>query len=335
MLPVCAAELERWRERAAEIPDPELRRQALASLATKRFHADGGSVYATAVPEQAARENLIRLIVAFQTISDYLDNLCDRSTSRDPEDFRTLHRAMADAVAVDPREADYYARHGESEDGGYLAELVETCRRGVSALPGYGVVAPLVAESVGLYSDLQVHKHVTPAERVPRLTEWFAAHGSEGVDWWEFGAATGSTLGVFALFLAALDPELDADRARRIRDAYFPWICGLHILLDYLIDQEEDVEGGDLNFVAHYPSTDAAYARIELFARRALAAAGTLPDAAFHRLVVQGLIGMYLSDPKARGRARHAGFARRLTRRAGANATLFHWASRRYRRQVT
>ena len=33
------------------------------------------------------RANAIKFIVAYQTISDYLDNLCDRSTSLDPDDF--------------------------------------------------------------------------------------------------------------------------------------------------------------------------------------------------------------------------------------------------------
>jgi len=40
----------------------------------------------------------IRFIVAYQTISDYLDNLCDRSTSSDPADFRALHESMLHAL---------------------------------------------------------------------------------------------------------------------------------------------------------------------------------------------------------------------------------------------
>ena len=40
----------------------------------------------------------IQFIVAYQTISDYLDNLCDRSTSLDPADFAALHEAMTDAL---------------------------------------------------------------------------------------------------------------------------------------------------------------------------------------------------------------------------------------------
>lgn len=38
------------------------------------------------------------------------------------------------------------------------------------------------------------------------------------------------------------------EMTEKIKAGYFPYIQGLHILLDYLIDQEEDKAGGDLNF---------------------------------------------------------------------------------------
>ena len=100
MLPLSSRELAAWHERAEAMPDPELRRQALASLRLKRFHADGGCVYATGAPPGPERERLVRLIVAFQTISDYLDNLCDRAGSLDPDEFRRLHQVMIDAVGT-------------------------------------------------------------------------------------------------------------------------------------------------------------------------------------------------------------------------------------------
>ena len=336
VLPLSSAELEGWRSRAEAIPDSELRRQALASLQLKRFHADGGCVFATAAPAGPEREALVRLIVAFQTISDYLDNLCDRSGSLQPEDFRCLHQAMGDAVDPAAPARDYYARHGQRDDGGYLAALVETCRRAVAALPGYGAVASPVDELIGLYCDLQVHKHVAREQRVPRLTDWFDAHRdlAPELDWWEFSAATGSTLGCFSLFGAALDRDLQGEAARALRATYFPWVGAVHILLDYLIDLEEDRQGGDLNFVAEYGSHDIAHRRIEWLAGRALGEVRSLPAARFHRLVVQGLVAMYLSDPKALRDPSHRRFAARLTARSGAATGALHLASWAYRRRV-
>ncbi|REJ32151.1 MAG: DUF2600 domain-containing protein [Bacillota bacterium] len=445
VLPKAAAELARWRRFVEAIPNPELRRQARASITKKRFHAEGGSVYAALAPQWL--DTLVPLIVALQTISDYLDNLCDRSVSLNEADFRTLHRAMLDAVdgsapgrlncseprAVDgaaphaggapapatvdgaaragdapapvtvggsaPRAVDdpvsatvdgaapdsvdtpapvtvvgaaragdapppgaapyaglaatavsagssYYSLHPNKDDGGYLAALVAQCRRCTARLPAYAVVRPYVRRLVGLYNDLQVYKHGPLAGRVPALERWFAGQTAAGgqrtadepwrpvltthLHWWEFAAAAGSTLGVFALFTAATNPNLTASDAERIVDAYFPWICGLHILLDYLIDQEEDAAGGDLNLVSFYPDGAAMRRRLTMFVREARRRARTLPDAAFHTSIVQGLPGLYLSDAKVH-RLRMERLALRLLQ-AGGPASFAYYLWCRWRR---
>src|SRR5690625_806169 len=78
IFPAVNHELGFWTKRAKQIPDDELRAQALASIAAKRFHCQGGAVYALLAGERGWET--IRFIVAYQTIRDYLDNLCDRST---------------------------------------------------------------------------------------------------------------------------------------------------------------------------------------------------------------------------------------------------------------
>ncbi|MFS8582179.1 MAG: tetraprenyl-beta-curcumene synthase family protein [Limnochordales bacterium] len=398
VLPKAAAELARWRRFVEAIPNPELRRQARASITKKRFHAEGGSVYAALAPQWL--DTLVPLIVALQTISDYLDNLCDRSVSLNEADFRTLHRAMLDAVdgsapgrlnCSEPRAVDgaaphaggapapatvdgaaragdapapgaapyaglaatavsagssYYSLHPNKDDGGYLAALVAQCRRCTARLPAYAVVRPYVRRLVGLYNDLQVYKHGPLAGRVPALERWFAGQTAAGgqrtadepwrpvltthLHWWEFAAAAGSTLGVFALFTAATNPNLTASDAERIVDAYFPWICGLHILLDYLIDQEEDAAGGDLNLVSFYPDGAAMRRRLTMFVREARRRARTLPDAAFHTSIVQGLPGLYLSDAKVH-RQRMERLALRLLQ-AGGPASFAYYLWCRWRR---
>src|SRR5690606_22634075 len=204
VLPAVEAELARWKQRIGHIPNPELRRQAWASITSKRFHCEGGSVFAALHPQWTP--TLVRLIVALQTISDYLDNLCDRSVSMDEADFRRLHQALLDAVeAGTPAEApsghDYYALHPNRDDGGYLEALVHECRSCVAQLPSYAIVQERVRRLIGLYNDLQVYKHGPLARRKPALEAWFAQRGGPWRDlyWWEFAAACGSTLAVFAL----------------------------------------------------------------------------------------------------------------------------------------
>jgi len=300
ILPEVRAELGRWRAKADGIPDAELRKQALDSMNAKQFHCEGGGVYAAANLEQ--RHVLIPLIVALQTISDYLDNLCDRSTSLDARDFRLLHQSMIDAVTPEAQPRNYYALREEQEDGGYLQALVSQCQTSIALLPSYGKVRRHVVELVQLYADLQVYKHIAHSRREEELLEWWGKHSARypQLQWNEFAAATGSTLGMFMLFLAATDPRLETEQAESIRDRYFPSICGLHILLDYLIDQAEDREGGDLNFCSYYADERTLNDRMRLMVQAARKAADELPFGHFHRMIVEGLVALYLSDPKVR-----------------------------------
>lgn len=345
VLPLVAQELSGWERLARAIPDPELRREALSSLRLKRFHCEGGSVFAAWEPRRA--EALARFIVAFQTISDYLDNLCDRTGCLDPARFRRLHRALEDAVDLRgaPR-GDYYGGScradrssagssrdpaGGEPDGGYLRALVEVCRSQIETFPGWAQVEGEVRRLVGLYVDLQVYKHVEESERVRLLEEWYRARRGEhsALHWWEFAAASGSTLGVFALAAEAARPR-PVEALDRLISAYFPWIAALHILLDYFVDQEEDAQGGDLNFVRFYPGEKVAGERMAWIAARAARAASGLRDAGFHRTVVDGLLGLYLSDPKV---ARQ-GLERRaeaLVRSAGWRARAVRAYCRRWR----
>ncbi|MHB1127793.1 MAG: tetraprenyl-beta-curcumene synthase family protein [Bacillota bacterium] len=300
VLPRVKREMDRWQQKARQCPDPELSRQALASLRLKRFHAQGGSVYATYNPRYLG--SLTAMIVAFQTISDYLDNLCDRAGVREEAGFSQLHLSMLDALDQDRQTSDYYFYYPYKSDGGYLASLVEECRLNARHLPAYDLVKEEVSRLTGLYSNLQIYKHLELGERETRLIAWIKPQLDlfPGVRWWEFAAATGSTLGVFALWAAATKPGLTQVEVRKTIEAYFPWICGLHILLDYFIDQEEDRHGGDLNFISYYSRRDLCHERLQVFLRESLRRAESLSHPAFHLTVVNGLLGMYLSDPKIR-----------------------------------
>src|SRR5690349_17982404 len=105
VLPEVHDQLSYWRMRAQEIPNPELRRQALESIRTKTFHCEGGGIYSLLAKERL--KEAVSFIVAYQTISDYLDNLCDRSTSLDPLDFRALHDSMHHALTPGQALSDY------------------------------------------------------------------------------------------------------------------------------------------------------------------------------------------------------------------------------------
>ncbi|CEP66330.1 Terpenoid synthase [Moorella glycerini] len=300
--PAVNRELMRWRHLAASSPEPELSQQALASLTFKKFHCQGGSVYATWPPRY--RQQILQAIVALQTISDYLDNLCDRAGVLDEKAFRQLHLAFTDALRPGRAEHDYYASYPYRQDGGYLKALVRACRQALMVLPGYKIVQEEILYLADLYCHLQATKHIDITRRQERLQSWLEPLLGQipaPIYWWELAAATGSTLGIFALIAVAAREELTAPEVTRLKNAYFPWIGGLHILLDYFIDQQEDREGGDLNFCAFYCDEEEAARRLQFFLEQSLEKAQNLPDPAFHLMVVRGLPALYLSDAKVAG----------------------------------
>jgi tetraprenyl-beta-curcumene synthase len=323
IFPLVSRELKRWRTMAAQIPEVELRTQALASIRDKKFHVQGGSAYA--LDPRAEPAGTVRFIVALQTISDYLDNLCDRAGVTDESAFFTLHRAMLDAVDPAIPVTDYYHGYPYQNDGGYLASLVASCRSQLRVLPSYPLVLPVIKKYIGFYSELESYKHLDPRLRESRLRDWAGSHRRPFADiyWWEFAAATGSTLGMFQLYAAAADPRLCQAEVDLVDSAYFPWVSGLHILLDYFIDAGEDREMGDLNFTFQYPNLDECYERLEFFKEQSETACRQLPNPGFHLTIIRGLLAMYLSDPKALTPALKE-YSLRLVRSAGMRCGMYH-----------
>jgi len=299
VLPRVKKLLKSWEIEARFIPDPVLRTQALDSLRLKAFHCQGGAVYA--VPWSLSQQRLLQFIVAYQTLCDYLDNLCDRAGSTDGQAFRQLHQSLLDALDPLSSFQDYYCYYPINDDGGYINKLVKTCQACLKDMPYYAGIREEVINLARLYSDLQVKKHLNLEIRHAELCMW-AGEGTGKYDnllWPEFAAACGSTLALFALLRCAVEQErVGQGDITRIRDAYFPWICGLHILLDYFIDRAEDRTGGDLNFTFYYDSESIMRDRLALFTRQSLLCTENLAQTAFHRTVVHGLLAMYLSDGK-------------------------------------
>lgn len=331
IMPAVHHELAYWRSRAEQIPNPELRMQALASIESKTFHCEGGAILALMANEHY--KLAVKFIVAYQTISDYLDNLCDRSTSLDPADFAALHESMADAVKLESVKKNYYRFREDQEDGNYLAELSETCRSVIRELPHYGLVKDYLSELCEYYCDLQIHKHVVQEERVPRLMDWFDRYKSElpQMEWYEFSACSGSTLGIFCLVSYAMRDDFTQKDADNIRDGYFPYIQGLHILLDYFIDQEEDLEGGDLNFCFYYENQSQLFSRLTHFVEEADRHTEHLPHKSFHKMINRGLLGVYLSDEKVGRQKIVRKLAREMIKSSGGVSYFFYINGRIYR----
>lgn len=331
VFPIVKEELNGWQRLAKQSPDPRLRQQALESIRAKAFHCQGGSIYA--LYPGVNRVEAVRFIVAYQTMCDYLDNLVDSLAVQDELAFAQLHLATQEALNPNSELSDYYLYYPYREDGGYLERLVTTCQRCLKRLPSYKLVQEEAIKLAKLYAHLQTYKHLAVQEREAKMLTWISPYLTDfpEITAWEFAAAAGSTLGIFCLCAAAFAPQLTERQGRNIRQTYFPWICGLHILLDYFIDLREDRETKQLNFVAYYDHTEMLSERLQLFVKNSLAQTRQLDHPKFHRAAVQGLLAMYLSDEKSMDRDIRS-ITKKLLKDSGLGVKLLYWMCCQLRR---
>lgn len=311
-LPFVRHRLKVLRSNALKIPDTVLREQALSSLKSKAFHCLGGAAYAFLVPEPL-RPAVLEAIVSLQSISDYLDNLSDRTGVQGEAALRGVHDAFLSALCCVPQPSDhraYYRLYPCGDDGGYLHSLVGSARNSLCSLPRYWELLPDVQRLAELYVELQVLKHLDKGVREIRLEKWIkevaAQLGWAGrLHWWEFAAACGSTLGIFYAIAMASRQGGELRQGQLFEAGFFPFVCGLHILLDYFIDQPEDAAFGDLNFVSFYPDEESAASAIGSLWHKALECARRLPGREVNVAVVMGLPSFYLA--RSRGIPSSAG----------------------------
>jgi tetraprenyl-beta-curcumene synthase len=316
VLPPATRELAHWRELAGEIPNANLRRHALDALA-KRGNIEGAALLATLAPAVQRRRTL-QALVAYQTAYNYLDTLSEIRSPGPEANGRRLHEALLTALVPGAAHPDYYTHNPDTGDGGFLASLVDTCRGALAGLPSFDAVAPTAREAARRTVVFQTLNLSDTQGGHGQLQRWASetTPAGSGLQWWETAAAAGSSLPVHALIAAAAQPGLEPWDARRIDAAYFPWIGGLHSLLDSLVDRAEDHDRGQQSLLGYYESATHAAIQLAGLATRARAAAERLPDPHATRVIVTAMCSYYLSAPECHTAAAQA-VTRTLTRALG------------------
>ena len=268
-------------------------------LEHKRTHAHGAALFWT-LP---SRRNLalLRLLVAYELIWDFLDNLSERAVAQGQLDGRELHLAIAEAIDPQAPVSDYYRKLPWREDGGYLRALVEACREGCRRLPSYPLVRDVAVREARRAQVLAVNHDPDPARRDAALRRWVAAEfpGVQQASWWELTGAASAPLAIHALLALAAEPGCCATDVARIYGAYFPWISAATTMLDSYVDQIEDRAKGDHSYVSHYPTPQRAICDIRALVLRAVSEACALRDGHRHAVVAGAMIAMYLSKDTA------------------------------------
>lgn len=292
-------ELQSWRRRALSIPDATLRADALDSLERKRTHADGAALFW--ILPQVRSLSLLRTLVAYELILDFLDNVNERALSRGEANGRQLHRALIEAVDLGSALSDYYLYHPWKDDAGYLNALVTACRTGCSSLPSYGQVSRLLVKEARRAQVLALNHNPDPDLRDERLREWAASEfpGQPQAEWFELTGAASASLTVHALLALAAEPCCRERDVQASYAAYLPWISVTSTLLDSYVDQAEDLEHGSHSYVAHYPSPKVAAQRLGELIFKSAHEARALSRGYRHAVIVACMVAMYLSRDSA------------------------------------
>lgn len=297
VLPQVRGELRRWERWTTKIPDLVLRDAALSALKEKSGNVEATAVFAILAP-RSRRSSALRAMTALQTTIEYLDVLGEQLPDEPLADGLALHRSLVEAVTPGAAYSDWYRSHPQTEDGGYLAELVATCQREVAGFPSHDMVLATAQHAAQRCGEGQSYTHaaVRSADGAHELRTW-AASLRQGNDypWWELAAGASSSVALHALIAAATRRRTNADEVKRIDAAYFPPIGALTVLLDDLVDRQADAATGEHNYLDYYLSNDLAANRFALLTRRSLAALGSLRSSRKHTAILMGVGGFYLS----------------------------------------
>lgn len=327
-----SAEVDAWRVRARSIPDAPLREDALESIARKRAHADGAALFW--ILPRRRHGGLLALLVAYQTIWDFLDGVSERGAQRGERNGRQLHRALVDAL--DPRGAicDHYRHHLCTDDGGYLRALIGCCRGVCEQLPAYELVRPPVLRETARCAIQSLNHNPDPHGREYALRAWAAresdreqgdrgreSHREQGLSWFELSAAASASLAPHVLLALAAEEACEPGDVAAAHAAYLPWASLATAMLDSYADHIEDARAGDHSYISHYGDGAEAVRRLREIVDRAMRAVGGLRDGQRHAILVACVVAMYLSKDSARSPAARAG-TRSLARSGGSLVRL-------------
>jgi tetraprenyl-beta-curcumene synthase len=319
-LPEVGRATRRWRTLAEAIPDVPIREDALYSITHKRGHADGAALFAV-LPDKRNRV-LLHLLVAYETIWDFLDNVSERHTTE--ANGRELHLALVDALDPGRPLSDYYRHHPWNDDGGYLEELVEFCRSSCQALPSYERVRLLVVQEAWRAQVLALNHLTDPGHRDAALERWAAEECADDMreaTWFELSGAASASMAVHALLAIAAEANASEWEIAATHAVYWPWISLATTMLDSYVDQADDSASGNHSYISHYPNDVRAVQRISYCIARAARDALQLPKGPRHAVIVGSMAAMYLSKDSARTQATRPD-TRRLIRAGGSLARV-------------
>lgn len=323
-LAAVAEQVDHWQAFARSIPDPSIREDALHAITQQRSHIDGAALFST-LP-RARSPALLRLLVAYEIIWDFLDNFNERTDDLGVANGLQLHRALVDALDDDSKPVSAYYLHCPAhDDGGYLRKLVAGCRQLYEQMPSHAALRSAVARESRRALVCAINHDPSANRRDTALRNWANEEFPAGHEaaWFELTAAASTNLTVFALLALACESTCISLQIERVSTAYFPWISVLTAMLDSYVDQVDDAATGNHCYLAHYPTHGDAINRLCELMWRCLNEATALREAEKHCVIASCMFAMYLTKDSARSLPMRSS-TRRLGRAAGPIARALY-----------
>jgi tetraprenyl-beta-curcumene synthase len=264
-----------------------------------RLLVDGAAAFWT-LPTRR-RPELLRLLVAFQTLLNFFDIALERGAQgpdRPPGSWTWLIRCALDLTQPVP-DREIKARVGD--DGGYLSALVMACRAGCATLPNYPQARELLVRETTRSRALEIEHDRDVARRDAAMQAHVAEHfsGVTGMTSWEIAGGASALLGAMAVLALAADEAMTADDFLQAADAYV-WVAGAAALLDSYADRPDDVSSGGHNWFDYYPADELASRRAAELLQEALSRISVLRNGERHVVIVASMAALWLSSDAAR-----------------------------------
>jgi tetraprenyl-beta-curcumene synthase len=291
-------EAARWEARASRIADERVRAHALASLREKRNLSFGAAFFC--ILPRRRNASLLRLLVAFEAIWDFLDLLSEDLASGGAVSCAQLHLALVEALTPDAPASDYYRFHLAEDDGGYLRALVETCQAECSRLPSYSRIMPLILDGVANCSVQAINHEHSTQRRAASLRRWASEAFPEDrtTPWFELAAAASAFM-PHALLALASEPDCTEGRAARVCAGYFPSVSVAIVMLDSYVDRAEDLARGGHSYLAYYGDERTAVSRLIEIIQTMESEMRELGDRHRHAVIAGCMVAMFLSRDDA------------------------------------
>jgi tetraprenyl-beta-curcumene synthase len=293
------AETSLWRARADTIPNPTTRDHALEAMDEGRVLIDGAALFWILPPRR--RLDLLRLLVALQTLLNFLDLVLEREArgaDRRPGSWMWLAREALDLTRPPP-DREIKARLGD--DGGYLSALVMACRGGCATLPNYQHARELLVREATRSRAFEIEHDRDAPRRSATMQAHVAQHfrGVTGITWWELVGGASALLSAMVVLALAADETTTPDDLLQAADAYV-WVASAAALLDSYVDRPDDVSSGAHNWFDYYPSDGHATRRVAELLQGAVSRISALRNAERHVVIVASMAALWLSSDTAR-----------------------------------